>query len=233
MSYAMETEVKRELKSITRTRRVVDSMLWLIAAGAIIFSLMTGTPFVAEHSQWKWTGWILPGVVDSALVLSLSADSILSRHGVKTGKWPTVFRWLTAVASLFLNCWSSLSSHEWTSAVVHSIAPLILVCAAEVSPVYRSYFRRVELSLLSTTEEFTVTRAVKKSGRSREDSSTPKIGEGSTPVESIPLTTTQEKIRQAFMAGKKAREAAEETGVSTSYVYSTYKRIREELEKAA
>lgn len=215
----VETETTSELKSITRTIRVVDSMLWLIAAGAILFSLMTGAPFVSEHSQWKWTGWLLPVLVDAALVLSLSADSILSRHGVESGNWATAFRWITGLASLFLNTWTSIAHRDWVGIAVHSIAPVILICASEVAPIYRRKFKEVELSLTDQVQEFTVTRAVAKKKTAVKDST--------------PLTKNQQAIKDGFLAGKKAADIAEEIGVSSSYVYTQYKKMKSELEMAA
>lgn len=217
----IQTETTNELKSITRTRRVVDSMLWVIAAGAILFSLMTGAPFVSEHSQWKWTGWLLPVLVDAALVLSLSADSILSRHGIESGRWPTGFRWITGGASLFLNTYSSIAHHDWVGVAVHSIAPVILICASEVAPIYRRRFKEVELSLTDQVQEFTVTRAVSKKKTVVKDST------------ASPLTKNQQAIKDGFLAGKKAGEVAEEIGVSPSYVYTQYKKMKSELDIAA
>jgi hypothetical protein len=196
-------------------------MLWLIAAGAILFSLMTGAPFVSEHSQWKWTGWLLPVLVDAALVLSLSADSILSRHGMESGKWATAFRYITGLASLFLNTWSSIAHRDWVGIAVHSIAPVILICASEVAPIYRRKFKEVELSLTDQVQEFTVTKAVSKKKTVVKDSTT------------APLTKNQQAIKDGFLAGKKAGEVAEELGVSLSYVYTQYKKMKAELEMAA
>ncbi|NMI58422.1 DUF2637 domain-containing protein [Streptomyces sp. RLA2-12] len=191
----------------------------MIAGGAILFSLMTGTPFVSAHSQWKWTGWLLPALVDAALVLSLSADSILSRHGVKSGNWAAAFRWTTGLASLFLNTWESIATGDRVGIAVHSIAPVILVCAAEVAPVYRRKFKEVELSLSDQVQELTVTRAVSKKKTVLKDST--------------PLTKNQQTIKDAFLAGKKAADVAEEIGVSHSYVYGQYRKIKSELELTA
>lgn len=214
----IQSEITNELKSITRTRRVVDSMLWVIAAGAILFSLMTGAPFVSEHSQWRWTGWLLPVLVDAALVLSLSADSILSRHGIESGKWATAFRYITGLASLFLNTWTSIAHRDWVGIAVHSIAPVILICASEVAPIYRRKFRKIELSLTDQVTEMTVTKAVSKK---------------KTVVKGSTLTENQQAIRDGFLAGEKAGDVAGRIGVSPSYVHSQYKKMKSELDLTA
>ncbi|MEU9331398.1 hypothetical protein AB0D91_48270 [Streptomyces canus] len=215
----IQTETTSELKSITRTRRVVDGMLWTIAAGSIVFSLMTGAPLVSAHSHWAWTGWLLPLLVDAALVLSLSADSILSRHGVKSGNWATGFRWTTGLASLFLNTWTSMDHRDWVGVAVHSIAPVILICSAEVAPIYRRKFHEIELSLTDQVQEFTVTKAVSKKKTVLKNSA--------------PLTKNQRAIKDGFLAGKRAADVAQEIGVSPSYVYTQYKKMKSELDLTA
>ncbi|WP_329187808.1 hypothetical protein [Streptomyces sp. NBC_01428] len=229
--------IANELKSIIRTRKVVDGMMWVIAAGAILFSLMTGGPLVALHSQWVWTGWVLPSVVDAALVLSLSADSVLSRHGKKSGKWATAFRWVTGTASLFLNTWTSTALGDWVGVGIHSIAPLILVFAAEVAPVYRRKFREVELELSEQMKEFTVTKTVSKKSSLQSSVQVQNSGvqpaRGSHITEEVHLTDNQKAIRDGFLNNRKASEVAKEIGVSNSYVSGQYRKIRDELELTA
>lgn len=136
-----------ELKSITRTRKILNSLLWVIVGGAVFYSLMTSTPLVSDHSQWSWSGWALGLLTDAAFVLAISADAVLSKHGMNGGKWAVAFRWVTGAASLFLNTWGSVSEKDWVGVAIHSIAPAVLVCAAEVAPAYRRRFRDLELQL--------------------------------------------------------------------------------------
>jgi hypothetical protein len=139
--------VINELKSLTRTRKIVNGMLWFITGGAVFYSMMTSTPLVSSHSQWSWSGWVLGLLTDAAFVLALSADATLSKYGKTGGKWPGFFRWTTGVASLFLNTWNSVSERDWVGVAIHSISPVILVCASEVAPIYRRKFRDLELEL--------------------------------------------------------------------------------------
>ncbi|MDX3541619.1 sigma factor-like helix-turn-helix DNA-binding protein [Streptomyces europaeiscabiei] len=216
-------DVTNELRSIRRTRKTVNAMVWVIVTGAVFYSLMTTTPLVAAHSEWEWSGWALGILTDAAFILSISADATLSRHGIKGGRWPTAFRWTTGLASLFLNTWSSVSERDWVGVAIHSIAPAILICAAEVSPHYRRKFRDLELTL---TEEVTVKT----------------VTQSLTPKRSQPARTTNgqgkpEKnkaaIRQAFLDGLTPTQAAEKIGVTRGYVSQRYKEIREELKLTA
>jgi hypothetical protein len=124
--------------TIRRTNRVLSSGTWFLTAGVVFYSLMTTTPFVAGHSAWSWSGWVLGLMVDVAFVMALQAESVLAQLGVEgLGVWPGVFRWLTGAASVFLNVWESVSRHDPVGATVHLIAPALLLVVAEVGPVYR------------------------------------------------------------------------------------------------
>ena len=238
-------DVTSELNSIKRTRKIVNSAVWVIASGAVLFSLMTGAPLVSEHSEWRWTGWVLPALVDAALVLSLSADAVLSRYGIKGGRWPTGFRWITGLASLFLNTWGSYSTGDKVGVAIHSIAPVILICTSEVAPIYRRKFRDLELELTGQVTELKVTKVVstRKVQSSPEESSQVTSSEvtGSqvtkaevtSPGSDDELTENQRAIRDGYLNGVKAADLAKGIGVSPSYVSRQYKKIRQELDLTA
>jgi hypothetical protein len=197
-------------------------MVWLIVTGAVFYSLMTTTPLVAAHSEWEWSGWALGVLTDAAFILSISADATLSRHGVKGGRWPTAFRWATGLASLFLNTWSSVDTGDWVGVAIHSISPAILICAAEVSPIYRRMFRDLELTL---TEQVTVKVVTQ--------SLTPKPTNANGARQTKKTNANGEKnkaaIRKAFLDGLTPTEAAKKIGVTRGYVSQRYKEIKEEL----
>ncbi|MBM9621526.1 hypothetical protein ACFQ60_19530 [Streptomyces zhihengii] len=239
----MNTDVTSELRSIRNTRKTVNAAVWVITGGAILFSLMTGAPLVSEHSEWQWTGWVLPALVDAALVLSLSADAVLSKHGLKGGRWPTAFRWVTGLASLFLNTWGSYAVDDWVGVGIHSIAPVILICTSEVAPIYRRKFRDLELTLTQEVTVTVVTQALTPKG-SNGNAVTPNASNADSNGNGNGVTNGGKRsnanaeknkaaIRKAFLAGLNPTEAAKEIGVSRSYVSQRYAEIRQELEKAA
>ncbi|MET8691764.1 hypothetical protein ABZV65_04365 [Streptomyces bauhiniae] len=123
--------------AIKRTRYVLTGGRWFLIVGLVVYSAMTTTPFVQSHSEWAHTGWLLGLVVDAAFIMALSAESTLAKHGVTDlGKWPTAFRWVTGLASVFLNVWMSVTLKDWTGVAVHLIAPALVMLLAEVGPVY-------------------------------------------------------------------------------------------------
>ncbi|MFD4337204.1 hypothetical protein ACFWPP_08370 [Streptomyces anulatus] len=238
-----------ELTSIRRTRKVVNSTLWFIVLGAVFYSLMTSTPLVAAYSHWAWSGWALGALTDAAFILSISADAVLSKHGLKGGKWATGFRWVTGVASLFLNTWSSVAIGAWVGVAIHSIAPVILICAAEVAPVYRRKFRDLELALTEQVTEVKVTQVIARPRKVTDQVHSSKVAGSQVTAKVTPeftqvttevtgssaneLTVNQQAIRDGFMNDRKASEVAVQTGLSSSYVSRQYRRIREELELTA
>lgn len=133
------------MKDIQRARRVLTVGRWFLIAGLVFYSLMTTTPFVAKHSEWGWSGWVLGLIVDAAFIMSLSADSTLATLGVSNlGRWPAAFRWFTGLSSVFLNVWVSVARGDWVGVVVHLIAPALVMLLAEVGPVYLAALARAE-----------------------------------------------------------------------------------------
>lgn len=230
-----------ELKSVTRTLKTINTMLWGIVSGAVFYSLMTSTPLVSSHSQWSWSGWALGLMTDAAFVLAISADAALSKHGMNGGKWPAAFRWVTGTASLFLNTWESVAMKDWVGVAIHSISPVILVCAAEVAPIYRRKFRELEsqLSEVTRSEPDTVTRSPDTPVTRASEPGTvtqEKVTRASSKnVTSEPATATDSKqaIKDAYLAGLTPTEAAQKLGKSRPYISKEFKKIREELELTA
>lgn len=152
----------RELdtRTIVRTRKVLVGGRWFLILGLVFYSLMTTTPFVSAHSEWEWSGWVLGLIVDAAFIMALSAESTLAKYGVtQLGKWPVAFRWITGLASVFLNVWLSVSEHDWVGVAVHLIAPALVMLLAEVGPVYMKALADAERDALKAPETLPITGA--------------------------------------------------------------------------
>lgn len=143
-------------KQIRRTNKVLTCGTWFLIAGVVFYSLLTTTPFVADHTAhgWQKSAPLLGLMVDVAFVMALQADSVLAQLGAKGGRWPVTFRWFTGTASVFLNTWRSIALHDAVGVAVHLIAPALLLIAAEVSPVYR---RRMATALAAAETPAAVT----------------------------------------------------------------------------
>ncbi|PZT75131.1 MULTISPECIES: DUF2637 domain-containing protein [unclassified Streptomyces] len=112
---------------------------WLIVGGAMLFSVLTVTPLMKQHTPegWGWTAPILPLVVDAAVVIVVRLDSVLARLGGHGGRWPIALRWMTGAMTLALNIADSALRKELVGVAVHAVAPLLLIVTAETGLAYR------------------------------------------------------------------------------------------------
>ncbi|MFJ4813832.1 hypothetical protein [Streptomyces longwoodensis] len=230
-------------EQIRRTNRLLSAGTWFLIAGVVFYSLLTTTPFVAEHTAagWERSAPLLGLMVDVAFVMALQADSVLAQLGVRGGVWPTVFRWVTGTASVFLNTWHSISTGDWVGVAVHLIAPALLLIVAEVGPVYR---RRMAEALAAravpqgnTTVDRVDAQAVPQVSTTPRPELRPAhakplvICGGHLEIPAVPprsrLGTEQAQaaIRQAWEDGLSIREAARVSTRSSSYVQKVYAQL--------
>ncbi|MEV7500663.1 DUF2637 domain-containing protein [Streptomyces sp. NPDC093018] len=129
--------------------RALSGGTWLIVCGAMLFSVLTVTPLMAEHTsdRWAWTAPILPLVVDAAVVIVVKLDDVLARLGGHGGRWPIVLRWMTGFMTLALNTADSALKKDLVGVAVHSVAPLLLIVTAETSLAYRRAIARAVAAL--------------------------------------------------------------------------------------
>lgn len=135
------TMTSDQLKSVERT---LSGGTWVITFGAVLFSVLTVTPLVAEVTPkgWSWTAPLLPIVVDAAVVIVIRLDATVARLGQSAGRWPLVLRWLTGLMTLALNVGKSALAEDWVGVAVHAVAPLLLIVTAEASLGYRRAISR-------------------------------------------------------------------------------------------
>ncbi|MEU3981440.1 DUF2637 domain-containing protein [Streptomyces sp. NPDC026672] len=124
---------------VQSAERTLSIGTWAITAGAVLYSVLTVTPLVQEVTPdaWDWTGPILPIVVDSAVVIVIRLDSVVSRLGMRAGAWPALLRWMTGLMTLLLNIGHSALAGDLVGVAVHAVAPLLLIVTAEAGLAYR------------------------------------------------------------------------------------------------
>lgn len=134
--------------------RALSGGTWLIVCGAMLYSILTVTPLMAEHTadEWNWTAPILPLVVDAAVVIVVKLDDVLARLGGHGGRWPVVLRWMTGLMTLALNTADSALKKDLVGVAVHSVAPLLLIVTAETSLAYRRAIARAVAALEAEQE---------------------------------------------------------------------------------
>ncbi|MEU3438519.1 hypothetical protein [Streptomyces sp. NPDC006863] len=147
----------------------VLKLSWIIVFGVILFSVFTVTPLVEQSTPdgWKWSAWILPLVVDVAVVISIRVDAIVARMGGSTSGWPVVLRILTGGASVLLNVGGSALKGDWVGAAVHTAAPAVLIVVAEASLKWRREIAAASARIEAERREQAEER--KREQRERED----------------------------------------------------------------
>ncbi|MGW2865007.1 DUF2637 domain-containing protein [Streptomyces sp. NPDC001205] len=129
--------------------RALSGGTWLIVCGAMLYSILTVTPLMANHTapEWAWTAPILPLVVDAAVVIVVKLDDVLARLGGHGGTWPIVLRWMTGLMTWALNIGDSALRKDLVGVAVHSVAPLLLIVTAETSLAYRRALAAAQAAL--------------------------------------------------------------------------------------
>ncbi|MFI9784659.1 DUF2637 domain-containing protein [Kitasatospora sp. NPDC051984] len=131
-------------QQVRSAERILSIGTWTITFGAVLYSMLTVTPLMADHTPegWGWTAPILPLVVDAAVVIVVRMDGLLARLGSDGGGWPVVLRWMTGVATVLLNVGESALKRDLVGVAVHAVAPLLLIVTAETSLAYRRSIAR-------------------------------------------------------------------------------------------
>lgn len=114
-------------------------LVWVIAFGAIVFSMLTVTPLVQRVTPdgWDRTAPLLPLVVDAAVIIVVRMDATISSFNAKGGAWPTILRWMTGLFTLLLNIGDSALKGDMVGVGVHAVCPLLLIATSEAIPRYR------------------------------------------------------------------------------------------------
>ncbi|MFH9225925.1 DUF2637 domain-containing protein [Streptomyces lydicus] len=131
--------VKPQTQAEVDSAEKVLRLIWIIVAGAVIFSVLNVTPLVQRVTpdNWDWTAPILPIVVDVAVIIVVRVDAIVTRLGGRSRGWPAVLRWLTGAMTLGLNIGDSALDGSWVGIAVHAGAPALLIVTAEAALKYR------------------------------------------------------------------------------------------------
>ncbi|MFD7448279.1 hypothetical protein [Kitasatospora sp. NPDC059827] len=128
---------------IRRTSLVISIGTWVLTGAVVAVSMSTAAPFIAAHSPGYGTGPVMAIATDGCFILSLQSDSTLARFGVSGGHWPAAFRWVTGLATVWLNIGAAALVGDLVGVVIHLIPPLLLLLVAEAGPAYRRALARL------------------------------------------------------------------------------------------
>lgn len=196
---------------IRRLGAIITGATWMIATIVIVFSVITATGFVADHKTPLWAAPLIGLAVDAAFVMSLSADSFLSRHALPdAGPWPRTLRWFTGACSIGLNDGLAIVDHDWIGVAIHAIAPALLLLLAEAAPAYRRAFA---MSLMPVDQSTAVNETV---------------------TDTKPDTVTAAKIiKEGWRSGLSVTEVAAQAQRDKSFVSRKFQALTAQQESTA
>lgn len=118
------------LAKLERAEKVLH-LVWVIVGAAAVFSLLTGGPWAADFMPKGWgpAGFLLPVIVDVSLVIAVNLTAAATYLGEKPGGWLSVLRWITVLATIFLNIGDSAEKGDGTGVAIHAIIPALLTAA--------------------------------------------------------------------------------------------------------
>lgn len=174
---------------------------WAIVCGAMLYSVLTVTPLMAQHTapEWAWTAPILPLVVDAAVVIVVKLDDVLARLGGHGGRWPIALRWMTGLMTLALNCADSALKKDLVGVAVHAVAPLLLIVTAETSLAYRRALAAAQAALRA--EERAEGERREQAARERTDRARAEVREER---EHVALLAREQREHEAALAREQA-----------------------------
>jgi hypothetical protein len=137
-----QAEIAAETVRVRRTGDRIDTALFVVAGGALVFTCTSVTLFAVRHGTPWFVGWLLDPLASVALFAVLIGDGVLSRHGITAGVWAAVLK-LGAGLAWAMNVWSSVAARDPAAVLLHSIAPALLIGLAHAAPAYRIAFASI------------------------------------------------------------------------------------------
>src|SRR5918998_840588 len=120
---------------VERIRTEVDRLMWAGIVLGLCFTMTNVQQFAAADAavgSLAWcSAWLLDPMVSLVLLAVLRAEQVTTRYQVATGAWPRVAEGALLSATYVMNTWVSWAAGSASGVVLHSVAPLVVVIAAE------------------------------------------------------------------------------------------------------
>ncbi len=120
---------------VEHIRTQVDRLMWVGIVLGLCFTMTNVQQFAAAGAPvgslaW-WSAWLLDPMVSLVLLAVLRAEQVTTRYQVTTEVWPRVAKWALLSATYVMNTWVSWAAGSASGIVLHTVAPLVVVLAAE------------------------------------------------------------------------------------------------------
>lgn len=137
---------------IERIRAWCDRLVWTGIVLGLLFTMANVQHFAAgTAARTPWTpgawkdgtaidwiiAWLLDPMVSLVLIGVLMGEQVINRHGIAAGGWVRITKWVALGCTYGMNTWSAWTSGNPASILLHSVPPVIVVCATEAVPTLR------------------------------------------------------------------------------------------------
>lgn len=127
-------EIRVEIKCLVRAGRQIATALTFVALLALVFTMVNVTLFAAHEGVPWFIAWLLDPVASVALGSMILAEGVLARYECEPGRWVSITKWFSGLATWAMNIWSSAVAGAAAGVLLHSIAPGIVLGLAEAAP---------------------------------------------------------------------------------------------------
>ena len=131
---------------IERIRAWCDRLVWTGIIAGLLFTAANVQHFASSATRPPWErggsvdwiiAWLLDPMVSLVLIGVLMGEQVINRHGIGAGGWVRVTKWVALAATYSMNTWSAWDSKDPAQILLHSVPPVIVVCATEAIPTLR------------------------------------------------------------------------------------------------
>lgn len=121
--------------NVERIRTWVNVFFWVGITLGLTFTMANVQSFaaggVAKYSVQWCIAWLLDPMVSLPLLGVLIGEQVLTRYNVKSGTWVHIVKWVTLSCTYAMNTWQAWVAMDPAKILLHSVPPLVVVCAAE------------------------------------------------------------------------------------------------------
>lgn len=131
---------------IERIRAWCDRLVWTGIVLGLLFTMANVQHFAAGDARPPWErggsvdwviAWLLDPMVSLVLIGVLMGEQVINRHGIEAGGWVRITKWVALACTYAMNTWLAWSAGDPAQILLHSVPPVIIVCAVEAVPTLR------------------------------------------------------------------------------------------------
>jgi hypothetical protein len=131
---------------IERIRAWCDRLVWTGIVLGLLFTAANVQGFASGDTRPPWEkggsldwviAWLLDPMVSLVLIGVLMGEQVINRYGLEADRWVRITKWVALGATYAMNTWGAWAAKDPKQILLHSVPPVIVVCAVEAVPELR------------------------------------------------------------------------------------------------